>query len=256
MIINPYVFGAAYDSDAQAFFTAAGITDTTQKSAVNQLVLDIKGYSLWSKITGLYPFVGGTSTTHSYNLKNTAQYQLTFSGGGTHSSTGYLPNGINGYANTGIYPLSLNDFGFGFYGYKSTFEPKAQMGAEYGAGITYLYCCYNSSAAMYSNINGTGQKTTTGTYTNVKGFYSVSRTDASTVLTRAVNDTASFSVSGGTLQSSLPMFIGAASYGAAGDDYCNTEFRGAFIGNGLTATESGNLKTAFDTFNATLSRTA
>jgi len=30
--------GVAYDSDAQAFFTASGITDLTQKSAVNQLV--------------------------------------------------------------------------------------------------------------------------------------------------------------------------------------------------------------------------
>jgi hypothetical protein len=258
MIINPYLVApsSAYDADAQAFFTAAGITDTTQKDAVNQLVTDIKGYGLWSKITGLYPFVGGDATKHSYNLKDTSQYQLTFLGGWTHSITGALANGVNGMADTGILPLSLNDFGFGFYGYKSTYEARCQMGAESGAGVTFLYGCFNSSASMLSNINGTGQKTTAGTYTNVKGFYSASRTDASTVLTRAVNDTGTFSVSGGSLQTSKTMYIGANNYASTGDAHCNTEFRGSFVGNGLTATESGNLKTAFDTFNATLSRTA
>jgi hypothetical protein len=35
--------GPGYDPDAVAYFTAAGITDTTEKNAVNQLVLDFKG---------------------------------------------------------------------------------------------------------------------------------------------------------------------------------------------------------------------
>ena len=70
MIINPYSFGVAYDPDAQAFITAAGITDNTQKSAINTLVLDMKGFGIWTKMKAIYPFVGGTATTHKFNLKN------------------------------------------------------------------------------------------------------------------------------------------------------------------------------------------
>lgn len=59
-----------YDSDAEAFFTAASITDDTQKTAVNQLVLDLKAAGVWTKSKVIYPFVGGTTGTHKYNLKN------------------------------------------------------------------------------------------------------------------------------------------------------------------------------------------
>jgi len=41
---------SSVDPDAQAFITAASITDPTQQSAINQLVLDLKGYSIWTKM--------------------------------------------------------------------------------------------------------------------------------------------------------------------------------------------------------------
>ncbi len=39
--------GGGIDSDAQAFITAASITDATQQSAINTLVTDLKGYEIW-----------------------------------------------------------------------------------------------------------------------------------------------------------------------------------------------------------------
>jgi hypothetical protein len=36
--------GPSVDPDAQAFITAASITNPTQQSAVNTLVVDLKGY--------------------------------------------------------------------------------------------------------------------------------------------------------------------------------------------------------------------
>ena len=98
---------AAVDPDAQAFITAAAITDPTQQAAINTLVVDLKGYSIWTKMKALYPFVGGDATKHSFNLKNPAQFQINWSGGVTHSSNGVLFGGVNGYGNTN-YNLSIN----------------------------------------------------------------------------------------------------------------------------------------------------
>ena len=114
--------GAGTDADAQAFITAAGITDATQQSAINTLVTDLKGYGIWTKMKAIYPFVGGTSSTHKWNLKDPrdldAAFRLVFNGGGTHSSTVYKPNGTNGYADTKLSPSSvqtLNSTHISFY---------------------------------------------------------------------------------------------------------------------------------------------
>ena len=101
----------AVDADAQAFITAAAITDPTQQSAINTLVVDLKGYGLWTKLGAIYPFVGGTASTHKFNLKNPldtdAAFRLTFTGGWTHSSTGAKPNGVNAFADTYYNAFSL-----------------------------------------------------------------------------------------------------------------------------------------------------
>jgi hypothetical protein len=90
------------DPNALAFIAATGITDNTQKSAINSLVLSLKGYSIWDKLNVIYPFVGGTATTHKFNLKDPrdldAAYRLSFSGGWTHNSNGITGNGTNAYA--------------------------------------------------------------------------------------------------------------------------------------------------------------
>ena len=64
------IVGITTDTDAQAFITAAAITDPTQQAAINTLVVDLKGYSIWTKMKAVYPFVGGTAATHKFNLKS------------------------------------------------------------------------------------------------------------------------------------------------------------------------------------------
>jgi hypothetical protein len=92
------------DPDAQAFITAAGITDPTQQVAIDNLVIGLKADGIWTNMTAIYPFVGGTATTHKYNLKDPrdldAAYRLAFSGGWTHNSNGITGNGVNTYADT------------------------------------------------------------------------------------------------------------------------------------------------------------
>ena len=54
------------------FLTATGITNPTISSAVCTLVTSLKSASLWNKFNAIYPMVGGTATTHMYNLRNPA----------------------------------------------------------------------------------------------------------------------------------------------------------------------------------------
>ena len=53
-----------FDADAQAFITAAAITNANQQTAINTLVVSLKSYGLWTKMKAIYPFVGGSASSH------------------------------------------------------------------------------------------------------------------------------------------------------------------------------------------------
>jgi hypothetical protein len=116
------LMGIAIDPDASLFLRTAGITNTTQQSAIDTLVLELKNAGIWSKMRAIYPFVGGTASTHRWNLKDPrdldAAFRLTFSGGWTHSSTGAKGNGSNAWANTNLNArnnLTNGDFSISCY---------------------------------------------------------------------------------------------------------------------------------------------
>jgi hypothetical protein len=96
------------ERDAWAFLEAAGITSALQQRAVVQLVRDLKKAQLWTKMKAVYPFVGGTATTHKWNLKDpqdtNGAFRLTFNGGWTHDSNGIDGNGSNAWADTYFVP--------------------------------------------------------------------------------------------------------------------------------------------------------
>ena len=101
---------SAVDPDAQAFITAAAITNPTQQAAINTLVVDLKGYNIWTKFKAIYPIVGGVASSHAVNLKTPGTFNLTFGTGWTHNSNGMTS--LNTFAQTGIQPstvLGLND---------------------------------------------------------------------------------------------------------------------------------------------------
>jgi hypothetical protein len=55
---------------AANFIAAAGITDSTQISAINTFVSSMVAAKLWHKIPVIYPYVGGTPVAHKLNLRN------------------------------------------------------------------------------------------------------------------------------------------------------------------------------------------
>jgi len=253
--------GISYDADAQAFFTATGITDTTQKSAVNQLVLDLKSYGIWTKMKAIYPIVGGTSTTHKYNLKDPrdldAAFRLTFATGMTHSSTGMVSNGSSGYANTylnGNTVLSATSNHMSFYSGTQVSAVQYEMGILITS--QYSLTLFESVTVKKSFIQGTyPTNTATVNDSNTKGFQIGSKTSATSLKlywnnSNVATNTASYS---SAIQSGN-IFLCAVNYNSGPTAYSTKECRFASIGDGLTDTESSNFYTAVQAMQTTLSR--
>jgi hypothetical protein len=263
MIINPYSFGVAYDPDAQAFITAAGITDNTQKTAINTLVLDMKGYGIWTKMKAIYPFVGGTASTHKWNLKDPrdldAAFRLVFSGGMTHSSNGILFGGVNGYCDTKLnmstnYAVNTSTH-ISFYNRISAgANVSAEMGVFDGSIVIQLYVRRSDfSNQTYYNVN-TGSPLTF-VDTNGAAFYIANRSGTTMNGFRNLVKTVTQTSAAGT-RPSLNMFIGNLNVNGFPNSglYSSRQCAFASIGDGLTDTEAANFYTAVQNFNTTLTR--
>jgi hypothetical protein len=137
--------GSNVDPSAAAFILAAGITNPTQQSAINTLVISLKTANIYSKMIALYPFVGGSATSHKYNLINpldtNAAFRLSFSGGFTHNANGINPNGTNAFADTFLSGSNLvnNNTSWSFYSRSDQTNDNLDIGAANGSG-TGLYC--------------------------------------------------------------------------------------------------------------------
>lgn len=246
----------SFDPDAQAFITAAGITDPTQQSAINTLVVNLKGYNIWTKMKAIYPIVGGSAATHKFNLKDPrdldAAFRLQFSTGWTHSSTGMTPNGT-AFADTYLTAstsLSLNSSHISYYSRTNIDELKYDMGSATDPN-RYITIALRQAGSFRSLINdGT---TDLISNSDSKGFYIGNRT-ASNIKNGWKNGTKVINVAtaSGALDT-RKIYLGALNAGYAA--FPSTK-QCAFssIGDGLTDTEATNFYTAVQAYQTTLGR--
>ena len=256
------------DADATAFITAAGITDATQQSAINTLVTDLKGYGIWTKMKAIYPFVGGTASAHKFNLKDPrdldAAFRLVFSGGWTHSSTGALPGGINGYGDT---KLNLSSQ-FNLYNvhYSIYCRTNNQVGIDIGVTTSpafaregWLLLRDTSNliqGGFYDNDNITNGAIRVSN-TDSKGFYVSSAIASNNIFLRKNNSQiGAFTGTNTSLPGNGNIYIGAINNATTSTAiaYANREYSLISIGDGLTDTEAANLYTAVQAYQTTLSR--
>ncbi len=245
-----------YDFNAQTFITAAGITDTTQKNAVNQLVLDLKAANIWTKMKALYPVVGGTASTHKWNLKDpldtNAAFRLTFTTGWTHSSTGMTPNGTSAYAQTNLLPssvLSLNSTHLSYYsrtasgtGATGSQRSGASDGIQLATGPTVFGGRVNN--ATYSG---------NFSITNTAAFLLANRISSATI-SFFRNNTKFTSSIVSTLLPNQNILFGAYNNNGVITNYDNKEVAFASIGDGLSDSEALAFYNAVQTFQTTLGR--
>ena len=246
--------GVTYDADAQAFITAAAITDNTQKSAINQLVVDLKGYSIWTKMKAIYPIVGGVASSHAVNLKTPGTYNLTFATGWTHASTGMTPNGAT-YANTNLIPsttLSLNNTHLSFY--SRTNNPASEMADIGSLGSNNNWTLLEIYLNLFYNLINQSVSTSNSSMTNSTGMFIGSRT-ASNILKSFKNNSLLQTYNTISNQmSNISLTIGAMNRSTTPSYYSNRQYAFASIGDGLTDAEASSFYTAVQTFQTTLGR--
>lgn len=248
--------GGGTDADAQAFITAAGITDATQQSAINTLVTDLKTYGVWTKMKAIYPMVGGTSSTHKWNLKDPrdldAAFRLVFSGGLTHNANGITGNGTNGFADTKLNDntiLNLNNVHCSVYLRTNTDGLRCDLGVYDGISGINIYSRYINS--QYLRLHE--EDTNTIATTDSRGFRLGSR-NISTSKNIFINNTKTTFAQNSVSKANYNIYIMASNGVGSAVNYSNRECAFASIGDGLTDTEAANLYTAVQAYQTSLSR--
>jgi hypothetical protein len=255
--------GVPVDPDAQAFITAAAITDPTQQAAINTLVLDLKSNALWDKSYALYPIVGGTASSHKFNLKDPrdldAAFRLNYATGVNHSATGMVGNGTTGYANTFFNPttegVGIDNYGVGCNSLTDLVAAVVDIGGRQSSsvGATQMLIRYSTNLYQFRiNNNNLGTLTSTGATTSI-GNFGMNRLNSTQLRFTINGTTAVFSQASGTLQNDTTFLMALSTSGTA-SAFSTREYTFFRIHQGLTDSEEATFQTIITNFNTALGR--
>jgi hypothetical protein len=250
------------DSDANAYLSAVvaaggtGITPTVSAATTNMFI-SLKNAGIYAKLDALYPFLGGVAASAKFNAKNpidtNAAFRLTFGGGVTFSQAkGFIGNGINSYGETHWIQNAQTTTGNTSIGL--FVSQTGTTGFDIGVNSAGQWLALDTSRTSFMRgaietglVNFTGQ-----TPSEARNFNAISRANNSTVLFVARGGgVQSFSSTGtATLQTSS-LYVGSANVFGT---FTNRSLGTAFIGDGLTSGELGDLRDIITTFNTTLGR--
>lgn len=247
---------SAFDPDAQAFITAAAITDPTQQAAINTLVLDLKGFGIYTKMKAIYPIVGGTASSHKFNLKDPRDldvaFRLTFATGVTHSANGMVGNGTTGFANTFLNTnteLNVNSHSFGVYS-----RTNNTTGNQVYGSTNFTNFLTNNLAAGNFVSGSSVSNLFTYTPNPSTSLIMASRTSSNVFRGFRAGVFLNQNTNSITSLSSLNFFLLARNGSGTAQFFSVHQLAFAFLGDGLTDAEAGNYFTAVQAFQTTLSR--
>jgi hypothetical protein len=251
---------ASLDPDAQAFITAAAITNPTQQAAINTLVVDLKGYSVWTKMKALYPFVtdkiveADIKSQMKFNLKDPRDldvaFRLFWNGGGSWNANGYTPNGINGWANTYLVAqetLGLNSTSFGVYSRTNLDRLSPSIGNLTGAATAESSLWLRSSNLAFIRVNGGTASTPANA--DSRGLILANRVNSTQVQIQIRGTQTTFTNASNSLSTNVYQL------GGVNPNFFDTkQLAFAFIGDGLTSQNMTDMNTAVIAFQTALSR--
>lgn len=250
------VFTFNYDNDAINFLNATGLYGQQPvTTAINNLVIDLKNYGIWTKMYLAYPFVGGTATTHKFNLINTGSYDLFFTGSWTHNSNGITGNGTNTFTTSSFFYENVTNFGGdGSIGVYS--RTNSQGGYDYGdggSGFQHAIIIRYSNGLYYAGLPTSNGATVANS--NSTGSYSISNSAGDVLAYK--NGIKVYDAFNGSEPASGQPSIGAArntTAPAGAEDFAARNYAWAFIAKGLTQQNHVDLNTAVQRFQTSLGR--
>ena len=235
------------------FLTNTGIVDATISGAVRSLALRLDDYGIWSKVRALYPFVGGTATTHKYNLKDPrdldAAYRMVFAGGWTHDANGVTGNGVNtsGDSRLANNVPGQNSLTLGVYN-----RTAGSGGVEWSGSVTpRTWLAGNISGTAYFDVNNGASTATTTAPADVRGTLMSSRIVSSATELNLNGQGQRTTAAASSAPSATNFIFGQFS---GGGFVTSRNYAAAWITDGLTAEEETHFRSAMQTFQTTLGR--
>jgi hypothetical protein len=253
----------SFDADALAFLTAASITDPTITTAIDTLVIDLKAAGIWTKMKAVYPFVGGTASSHKFNLKDPrdldAAFRLQFFGGITHNANGFTGNGSTGYASTLLNPsisLGLNNTHISVYSRTNNAIAGVDIGLTvsnsdaFGMGVRW-----SDNNGYYNIYNVSTNRITINSVTSSLGLFCLSRTanNVAKVFRNGSQIGLNSNIQNNVNLSNRIINLSADNSGSASQP-SNRNYAFASIGDGLSDSEASAFYTAVQAFQTTLGR--
>ena len=242
---------------ATLFIDAAGITDTTQQLAIDNLYTDLYTNNLWDKFYALWPLVGGTSTTHQYNLVDTSTRNLTFSGTWVHNSSGITGNGTNTFANTNVnlngLPTAFSTGGVGVYtstSGKDNYDMGCFRVGNEQYGIITRYNIDSSPAISLHAADGV----TALNNSDGSGFYVGQASSTDTGIYKDGSALATGSFDGSQFAPSRDLYLGALNENGIASNFTSRTYSLSFIADAFTAAQISTLYTIVQDYQTTLGR--
>lgn len=247
---------AALDTNAQAYLTAASISDATITAAINNLAIALKTNALWDKFDAIYPFAGGTSTAHAQDLKN--NYPITWTGTITHNANGITGDGSTGWGNTGV---NLNTIGSRrdnchLYVYCRTTSPNTGHLCGATDASSFRLGLYPTGATNIGvtglNFNSIGSQAASAA-SDFRKHFAVQRISGTTqeLYVNGIRLSNALSSTGTCTQ---PIAILARKTTTTADTFSNANLAFATFGQQLTETEWTTFRTIVDNFQTALGR--
>lgn len=236
---------STFTSEANAFFAATGISDYGQKIAVNKLVLDLKGFAIWDKMLALYPMVGGTQATCTYNLANPNIYSLSWTGTWVFSNDGALPNGTNTEAtpNFSVTTQGNNNTHLAYYS-RTNDSTGTQVDIGEVSATNFISAGYGAN--MWGRLGGINRSNANA---DTRGFYLVSYSSVNNIFTQK-NGVLVGTATGTSNLSGTNWLIARMSTGERSKRQCAL----ASIGFALSQAEATNFYTTVQNFQTALGR--
>jgi hypothetical protein len=243
-----------------AFLTASAISDATIRGGLNTFDIGLIANSLDTKMKAVYPFVGGTASTHRFNFMNSADtdaaFRLAFSGTITHSANGIQGNGTNGFANTFLRPnVNLNSFNthLSYYSRTDAENTNVEIGSIDGSSNFMHMHLRHPTNLWYALLQ---QNAVDGvTNTSSTGFYIGNRTanNVKKHFKNGVNIGTSTTATTASLNN-FNIYLSALNNNGNPTNYSTKQCAFSSIGDGLSDAEAPTFYNLVQTLQTTLGR--